>query len=109
MNLLTNALKYSAPQSQVVVELTAADGGVALSVSDRGVGIAPEDLPHVSERFFRAKGARRPEGLGLGLYITRLLVQAHGGTLDVESVLGQGSTFRIVLPAPPLPGGAVSA
>lgn len=104
VNLLTNALKYSAPQSEVVMELAAADGGVAISVSDRGVGIAPEDLPHIAERFFRARGARRPEGLGLGLYIARLLVQAHGGRLDVESVLGQGSTFRVVLPAAPLAG-----
>jgi signal transduction histidine kinase len=101
VNLLTNALKYSPPQSEVKLELFAADGGVGLSVSDRGIGIAPEDLPYVSDRFFRAKGARRPEGLGLGLYITRLLVQAHGGRMEVESVLGQGSTFRVVVPAPP--------
>ena len=68
-------------------------------MSDRGIGIAPEDVPHVFERFFRARGARQPEGLGLGLYITRLLVQAHGGRIEVASQLGQGSTFRVVLPA----------
>jgi signal transduction histidine kinase len=109
VNLLTNALKYSAPQSEVVLELAGTEGGVAISVVDRGIGIAPEDLPHVSDRFFRAKGARQPEGLGLGLYITRLLVQAHGGRLDAESVLGKGSTFRVLLPGAPLPGRAGTA
>ena len=68
-------------------------------MTDRGIGIAPEDVPHVFERFFRARGARQPEGLGLGLYITRLLVHAHGGRIEVASQLGQGSTFRVVLPA----------
>jgi signal transduction histidine kinase len=108
VNLVTNALKYSAPQSEVVLEVSSREGDVALAVSDRGIGIAPEDLPHLSERFFRARGARRPEGLGLGLYIARRLVEAHGGTLEVESVLGRGSTFRVVLPAArlPEPGGA---
>jgi signal transduction histidine kinase len=58
----------------------------------------------VFDRFFRARGARQPEGLGLGLYITRLLVYAHGGRVDVVSQLGCGSTFEVFLPAaPPLP------
>ncbi|WP_242360330.1 MULTISPECIES: PAS domain-containing sensor histidine kinase [unclassified Anaeromyxobacter] len=99
LNLLTNALKYSPPQGEVTLEVAADPEGVAIVVTDRGVGIAPEDVPHVFERFFRARGARQPEGLGLGLYITRLLVQAHGGRVDVSSQLGQGSTFRVVLPA----------
>ncbi len=98
-NLLTNALKYSPAPAEVTLDVAPADGGVALTVSDRGVGIAPEDLRHVFDRFFRARGARRPEGLGLGLYITRLLVEAHGGRIEVTSQLGQGSTFRILLPA----------
>jgi signal transduction histidine kinase len=97
-NLLSNALKYSPPAADVLLDVAPADGGVALTVSDRGVGIAPEDLRHVFERFFRARGARRPEGLGLGLYITRLLVEAHGGHVEATSQLGQGSTFRVVLP-----------
>jgi signal transduction histidine kinase len=99
MNLLTNALKYSPPQGEITLELASHPDGVAIVVSDRGVGIAPEDVPHVFERFFRARGMRRPEGLGLGLYITRLLVEAHGGRIEVSSRLGQGSTFRVVLPA----------
>jgi signal transduction histidine kinase len=101
VNLLSNALKYSPPQSQVALELGPADGGVVVSVADRGVGIAPEDLGKVFERFYRARSARRPEGLGLGLYISRLLVEAHGGRIEVESQLGQGSVFRVFLPAAP--------
>ncbi|HVI95961.1 MAG TPA: ATP-binding protein, partial [Anaeromyxobacter sp.] len=103
VNLLSNALKYSPGQAEVVVEVSGVEGGVAIAVLDRGVGIAPEDLPHVFDRFFRARGARRPEGLGLGLYITRLLVEAHHGRVEVTSQLGQGSTFRVVLPAATLP------
>jgi signal transduction histidine kinase len=104
VNLVSNALKYSPGQGEVTIRAERAEGGALLAVSDRGVGIAPEDLPHVFERFFRARGARQPEGLGLGLYITRLLVYAHGGCIDVESQLGCGSTFEVFLPAaPPLP------
>ncbi|HSD19919.1 MAG TPA: PAS domain-containing sensor histidine kinase, partial [Anaeromyxobacter sp.] len=99
VNLLTNALKYSPSQGEITLELASDPDGVAIVVTDRGIGIAPEDVPHVFERFFRARGARQPEGLGLGLYITRLLVHAHGGRIEVSSRLGQGSTFRVVLPA----------
>ena len=99
VNLLTNALKYSPSQGEITLELASDPDGVAIVVTDRGIGIAPEDVPHVFERFFRARGARQPEGLGLGLYITRLLVHAHGGRIEVASQLGQGSTFRVVLPA----------
>jgi signal transduction histidine kinase len=98
VNLLSNALKYSPPQAPVVVVVAPAEGGATLTVADRGVGIAPEDLPHIFERFFRARGARRPEGLGLGLYITRLLVYAHGGRIEVESYLGTGTAIRVFLP-----------
>jgi two-component system, OmpR family, phosphate regulon sensor histidine kinase PhoR len=108
VNLLSNALKYSPPPTPVDVELAPAPGGCRISVSDRGVGISPEDQAHVFDRFYRARGQRRPEGLGLGLYITRLLVEAHGGRIDVESSLGCGSTFRVFLPGagPTPPPGA---
>lgn len=98
VNLLSNALKYSPAQTAVTLRVEAGRGGLLLAVEDRGVGIAPEDQPHIFERFFRARGARRPEGLGLGLYITRLLVEAHGGRIRVESALGRGSTFTVFLP-----------
>jgi signal transduction histidine kinase len=69
-----------------------------IAVSDQGPGIPPEDLPHLFERFYRVKGARNAEGIGLGLYITRVLVEAHGGRVGVESEIGKGSTFAFTLP-----------
>ena len=68
-------------------------------MADRGVGIAPEDLPHIFERFYQVRGGRRAEGLGLGLHIARMLVEAHGGRIWAESELGKGSTFSFTLPA----------
>lgn len=99
VNLVSNALKYSPVQSEVQVRAASAPPGVRISVADRGVGITPEDQVHLFQRWYRARGARRPEGLGLGLYITRLLVEAQGGRIEVETQLGQGSTFHVHLPA----------
>jgi len=99
MNLLTNALKYSAPGTPVTVSVAQRDGQVVTSVIDQGRGIPPEDLPHLFERFFRSRLARQQrEGLGLGLYITKMLVEAHGGRIWVQSELGKGSTFSFTLP-----------
>jgi signal transduction histidine kinase len=67
-------------------------------VRDAGMGIAPEDLPRVFERHFRAGNIGTREGAGLGLYITRMLVLAHGGSIRVESAPGEGSTFQVTLP-----------
>jgi len=98
-NLLTNSLKYSAPGSQVTVALAPTDGEVVVSVSDQGPGIAPEDLPHLFERFYRGNHSHDGrEGLGLGLYITKGLVEAHGGRIWAESRVGEGSTFSFTLP-----------
>jgi signal transduction histidine kinase len=100
MNLLTNALKYSAPGTPVTVALARRDGQVVTAVSDQGPGIPPDELPHLFERYYRARETReRKEGLGLGLYITKGLVEAHGGRLWVESQVGKGSTFSFSLPA----------
>jgi len=101
LNLLTNALKYSLPKTEVLVKAEKTDGEVMIWVTDRGIGIAREDLSHMFERHFRAKGARKAEGLGLGLYITKMLVEAHGGRIWVESELGKGSTFYFTLPISP--------
>ena len=65
---------------------------------DHGRGIAPEDVPHLFQRFYRADGKRNTEGIGLGLYITRLLVEAHGGHIWVESTPEIGSTFSFSMP-----------
>lgn len=105
VNLVSNALKYSPPETEVQVRVGRADdGGVELSVADHGVGITPEDQVHLFERWFRARGRRRPEGLGLGLYITRLLVEAQRGRIRVDSAPGKGSEFRVALPAAPAGG-----
>jgi PAS domain S-box-containing protein len=98
-NLWSNALKYSAAGTRVTVSARAEDGWVVTSVADRGPGISPEELPRLFERYFRgAAGRERGEGVGLGLYITRRLVEAHGGRIWVESQVGVGSTFSFSLP-----------
>ena len=99
MNLISNALKYSNPGTEVTVRLAQLDGDVVTSVSDRGPGIPPEELPLLFQRFRRTPEAReRREGLGLGLYITKTLVEAHGGRIWVESEAGRGSTFYFTMP-----------
>jgi PAS domain S-box-containing protein len=99
VNLLTNALKYSADDAPVIVRLTGQGGSVALEVADRGIGIAPESLEQLFERYYRAPaGKARASGLGLGLYISRRVVEAHGGRIDVSSQVDVGSTFRVTLP-----------
>jgi two-component system phosphate regulon sensor histidine kinase PhoR len=105
-NLLGNALKYSAPGTDVEVRAHRADGEIVLAISDRGGGISHEDLPRIFERFYRGSQRTGADGLGLGLYISRLIVQAHGGRIWCESAVGQGSTFSFTLP---LAGAAQSA
>ena len=100
-NLIGNALKYSPEERLVSVELSASDGGVVCSVADRGVGIASEDLPRIFDRYFRARTTRAADGLGLGLYIAKMLIEVHGGRIWVESELGRGSTFSFELPLSP--------
>lgn len=105
-NLVSNALKFTPAGGKVVVECApTVDGGVRLAVSDTGIGIAPDELGRLTTRFFRATTATRRAipGVGLGLAITKAVVEAHGGTLDILSAVGEGTTFAIVLPAP-LPG-----
>jgi two-component system phosphate regulon sensor histidine kinase PhoR len=97
LNLLTNALKYSPPEEQVVVHLQYEDGTVVVSVIDRGPGIAEEDIPHIFQRYYQARGTRSV-GMGLGLYITKMLIEAHEGTIGVESEEGKGCRFFFRLP-----------
>jgi len=100
-NLITNALKYSRAQAPVRVKLSDRSSYVEIAVTDHGIGIAPESLQHIFNRYFRtASGKGRAEGLGLGLYIARLIAEAHGGRIDVVSELGVGSTFTLRLPRP---------
>jgi two-component system phosphate regulon sensor histidine kinase PhoR len=101
-NLLDNAVKYSHHNGRILIRAVATDQEVMLSVSDEGVGIAPADLPRIFERFYRADRARGRElgGTGLGLSIVKHIAQLHGGRVEAESVLGQGTTIRVILPNP---------
>jgi len=98
-NLLSNALKYSPPDSPVRVCVARAGSEVEIAITDQGEGIPAEELPRLFGRYWRSRRANSVEGTGLGLYITRLLVEAHGGHVRAESALGAGSTFRLTLPA----------
>lgn len=97
-NLIGNALKYS--QQQVHVRAELADDQIRISVADRGPGIDGGDLPRIFDRYYRGQ-RHEGEGLGLGLYIVRKLVEAHGGEISAESRLGEGSVFTFTLPASP--------
>ncbi len=106
-NLLQNAIKYGRSQP-IEVEISAAGDEAAVAVRDHGIGIKKEDLERIFTRFERAVSARHFGGLGLGLYIAQSIVDAHRGTLSVESTVGQGSTFTVRLPVlevVPLPAG----
>ncbi len=98
VNLVANALKYSSAGSPVRVELSSDDREAVLSVRDQGVGIPADELPRVYERSFRARTRGQREGLGLGLYIVRLIVEAQGGRAWAESKVDVGSTFSLALP-----------
>jgi PAS domain S-box-containing protein len=101
-NLLVNAAKFG--QGKPITLHVAPDGERArLRVTDRGIGIAPEDQARVFERFERAVGAQHFGGLGLGLYIARQIVEAHGGEIRVESAPGSGTSFVVLLPREPRP------
>ncbi|MFN7973300.1 MAG: ATP-binding protein [Acidobacteriota bacterium] len=96
-NLLGNALKYGAGRP-IHVGVSAVDGGVGLTVKDHGIGIASERLSSIFDPFERAVSAEHFGGLGLGLYIVKNILEAHGGSIHVESDLGRGSTFHVELP-----------
>jgi heavy metal sensor kinase len=100
LNLLDNALKYTSAGGRVEVRLAVEGGRVVVAVADTGTGIAPEDLPHIFDRFYRGdpSRSRRAGGAGLGLAIASGIVRRHGGTIEAQSVLGQGTTITVRLP-----------
>ena len=102
-NLLSNAVKFSPPQNEVLVEIIPVDGSVQCSVIDRGSGIPEKDLKRIFGKFQQLSEGRKRGGTGLGLAITQALVEEHGGTIWVESVVGEGSRFIFRLPAPSAP------
>jgi two-component system, OmpR family, sensor kinase len=93
--LLDNAVKYTPKGGRVTVRTTEEEGDVKIDVSDTGIGLSEEQIPHVFERFYRAEEARSTAGSGLGLAIARQIVEDQGGSLEVRSKIGEGSTFTI--------------
>ncbi|MBN1207194.1 MAG: PAS domain S-box protein [Myxococcaceae bacterium] len=98
VNLLTNALKYSLPGTPITVRLERTESHAEISVQDQGQGMRPEDTGRLFEKYYRTREGRLAQGIGLGLYISRLIVEAHGGRIRVASNPGQGSIFTITLP-----------
>lgn len=108
LNLVTNAIKYTARGGSVELSLEGRDGAAVFTVKDTGIGIAGADLPFIFERFWRVDRARsRTErgGVGLGLAISQWIAQAHGGWISVASRLGRGSTFAVTIPTSPAAAG----
>lgn len=111
--LIENAIKYTPGGKWIEVRLRLGEAGAAIcEVADAGIGISDADLPHIFERFYRADKARdRSGGAGLGLAIARWIAECHGARIEVESVIGCGSTFRVIIPEiirPPLPSATLN-
>jgi signal transduction histidine kinase len=106
LNLVENAIRHTGEGGRVTIKTAAADNGVHLMVNDTGSGIPPEHLPRIFERFYRADSGRSREsgGTGLGLAIVKHMVEAHGGSVGAESVVGAGTTIRIFFPVGAITG-----
>jgi signal transduction histidine kinase len=100
VNLISNALKYTPEGGKIGIRVRGDEDTVDITVSDNGMGIPPEDLPHIFERFYRADKSRNRStgGAGIGLTISRAIVEAHKGTIIVQSELDEGAEFTVSLP-----------
>jgi two-component system phosphate regulon sensor histidine kinase PhoR len=101
LNLLQNALNFTPSGGSVTLTAAPEDDHIVVRVQDTGIGIAPDDLPHIFERFYKADRARSSGGTGLGLAIAKHLVERHGGRIWAESQPGQGTTVSFMLPLHP--------
>jgi signal transduction histidine kinase len=97
-NLLDNALKYTSPGGQIRIRTRCEPSCAVIEFTDNGTGIPPEEIGRIWERLFRGDRSRSQRGLGLGLSLVKAIVEAHGGSVSVSSVVGQGSTFAVTLP-----------
>jgi two-component system sensor histidine kinase BaeS len=104
-NLIANALRFTPAGGQIVISAGRAEPGVRIAVRDTGSGMGPEALEHAFDRFYRSSSS---PGSGLGLSIARNLVEAHGGRIDIDSGLGEGTVVRIILPATPVEASPVT-
>lgn len=98
INLVDNAIKYSPKNTVVTLTGTMTSDGVELSVSDQGIGITSDELPRIWERLYRGEQSRSTSGLGLGLSFVKAIISAHGGTIDVQTQLNEGTTFTLYFP-----------
>jgi two-component system, OmpR family, phosphate regulon sensor histidine kinase PhoR len=102
-NILDNAIKFSPQGRQVTVQLQEQDSEYQISIRDEGIGVSPDYFDHIFERFYRVRNtaSRQYSGIGLGLYVARVIVEAHGGRIWLASNEGVGSTFYFTLPRAP--------
>ena len=100
-NLLDNALRFTAKHGAIRVAVTKHNSDLEVSVHDNGSGIAPEHLPHVFDRFYRAESSRGSDGAGLGLALVKSIVDLHGGSASIQSELSNGTTVVLRFPAAP--------
>jgi signal transduction histidine kinase len=100
INILENAVRYTPADGHISVSLVKQESDAVISISDTGIGISPEHLPHIFERFYRVDKARARAdgGVGLGLAIAKIIAESHKGNIEVESELGKGTTFTISIP-----------
>jgi signal transduction histidine kinase len=98
LNLVSNATKYNVENGRITINAIYQDDEVQISIADTGPGIAPEDMEHLFERFYRIPGSESAEGSGLGLSVAQKIVEEHNGRIEVTSTLGEGTTFAIFLP-----------
>ena len=101
-NLIDNAVKHGHTGRVLILRARAEAGWVHIEIVDRGPGIPPDEISRVFEKFYRGKGAQRRHGTGLGLAIARRIVDAHGGTITIDSALDRGTVVDIALPVDPL-------
>lgn len=98
VNILDNAVKYSSENSEIHVSVKAFEMFACILVSDNGIGISEEELPRIFGRFYRGQNVREQNGVGIGLYLSRQIIEEQGGYISVESSVGAGSVFSIYLP-----------
>src|SRR4030095_9480174 len=99
-NLLDNALRFTAEHGSIRIAVSKHNSDFEVAVSDTGCGIAPEHLPRVFDRFYRAESSRSSDGAGLGLALVKSIVDLHCGSATIQSDLGQGTTFTLIFPLP---------
>ena len=98
-NLVENALRFTPKNGSIQIALSEHDGDFEVAVNDNGCGIAPEHLPRVFDRFYRAEPSRGSDGAGLGLALVKSIVDLHGGSASIQSEMGRGTTVRLTFPA----------